>query len=398
MAGHIHPVKVDVKILCSDAKAKLSQPIDHIALQCSSMEELCHGPPAWLWHYLRRSKMSGFFLPLSGGQDSCAVALMVRLMCEKVCKAILDNPGKDDPAYYWNGKRVDTDPHNFCSNVLYTCYMGTEHSSEFTRIAADGIANDIGSNHLTTSIDPILSSIHDLYEKEFGNRLSFSLSDNREGIALQNIQARLRMLLSYMFAQTSLINKRSGTLLVLGSANVDESLVGYLTKYDCSSADINPIGSISKRDLLEFLHYVNKTHNFKNLKGIIDSIPTAELRPLKDGQIAQNDEEEIGLTYEELSLFGRLRRPGCCGPYAMFQELIKIWYPVYTYEEIADKVKLFYNRYAINRHKATVSTPAYHANTYSNDDHRNDHRPFLYPDFSYQFEKIRETIMKLNSI
>ena len=30
--------------------------------------------------------------------------------------------------------------------------------------------------------------------------------------------------------------------MVLGSANVDEGLRGYLTKYDCSSADINPIG------------------------------------------------------------------------------------------------------------------------------------------------------------
>ena len=34
--------------------------------------------------------------------------------------------------------------------------------------------------------------------------------------------------------------------MVLGSANLDESLRGYFTKYDCSSADLNPIGSISK--------------------------------------------------------------------------------------------------------------------------------------------------------
>lgn len=27
-----------------------------------------------------------------------------------------------------------------------------------------------------------------------------------------------------------------------GSANVDEALRGYYTKYDCSAADINPIG------------------------------------------------------------------------------------------------------------------------------------------------------------
>ena len=37
------------------------------------------------------------------------------------------------------------------------------------------------------------------------------------------------------------------------------SLRGYMTKYDCSSADINPIGGISKRDLRSFINFcVNK--------------------------------------------------------------------------------------------------------------------------------------------
>lgn len=84
----------------------------------------------------------------------------------------------------------------------------------------------------------------------------------RQNMALQNIQARLRMVilifilfgyfsvyfdvlkvLSYLFAQLVLWARgRPGGLLVLGSANVDEALRGYMTKYDCSSADINPIG------------------------------------------------------------------------------------------------------------------------------------------------------------
>jgi NAD+ synthase (glutamine-hydrolysing) len=55
------------------------------------------------------------------------------------------------------------------------------------------------------------------------------------------------MLLAYLFAQTELeLPKRKGYLLVLGSSNLDESLRGYFTKYDCSSADINPIASFSK--------------------------------------------------------------------------------------------------------------------------------------------------------
>lgn len=38
-------------------------------------------------------------------------------------------------------------------------------------------------------------------------------------------------------------------------ANEHFSLRGYLTKYDCSSADINPIGGISKTDLKRFIAY-----------------------------------------------------------------------------------------------------------------------------------------------
>jgi len=45
----------------------------------------------------------------------------------------------------------------------------------------------------------------------------------------------LRMVFSYLLAQLlPWVRGRNGWLLVLGSANVDETLRGYLTKYDCS--------------------------------------------------------------------------------------------------------------------------------------------------------------------
>lgn len=393
-AGDIPCISFDAQLLIADTSAIcLSKPIDHLRLQRTNVDELCHGPPAWLWHYLRRSGMNGFFLPLSGGQDSCAVAIMVRLMCEKVCKAVRSNTGRDDPSYYFQGKRVGQDPAELCSKIFYTCYLGSKNSSTFTQEAANGIAKDIGSTHANVSIDPVVSALEDSYECQSGSRLNYN--NDLESLSLQNLQARTRMILSYLFAQTKTISpEKRGSLLVLGAANVDESLVGYLTKYDCSSADLNPIGSISKHDLREFLHHVNTIYNFPNLKRVIDSIPSAELRPLKDGAVVQTDEDEIGLTYEELSQFGRLRRPGCCGPYATFLQLCHIWRPQYSYSQIADKVELFYKKYALNRHKATILTPAYHANTYSNDDHRNDHRPFLYPKFEYQMRRIRETVKK----
>lgn len=132
---------------------------------------------------------------------------------------------------------------------------------------------------------------------------------------------------------------------MLGASNVDESLVGYVTKYDCSSADLNPIGAISKHDLRKFLQYVNSTHKFVHLQGIIDSIPTAELRPLKNGQIVQTDEEDIGLTYNELSEFGKLRKPENLGPVGIFKNLLNFWNEKYNNEQIAQKVEIFFRRY-----------------------------------------------------
>ncbi len=78
-----------------------------------------------------------------------------------------------------------------------------------------------------------------------------------------------------------------GSLLVLGSANVDESLRGYMTKYDCSSADINPIGGISKRDLRSFCRYM--APQYPALSAILKAPPTAELEPITESHV-QNDE------------------------------------------------------------------------------------------------------------
>lgn len=45
------------------------------------------------------------------------------------------------------------------------------------------------------------------------------------------------------------------------------SLTGYFTKYDCSSADINPIGGISKADLKSFLFYCAEQFQLGALRG-----------------------------------------------------------------------------------------------------------------------------------
>lgn len=101
-------------------------------------------------------------------------------------------------------------------------------------------------------IDKAVSAVLDIFTTATSLIPKFAVNGGcpRQNLALQNIQARLRMVFSYLFAQLmQWARGRPGGLLVLGSANVDEALRGYMTKYDCSSADINPIGGISKTDL-----------------------------------------------------------------------------------------------------------------------------------------------------
>lgn len=79
------------------------------------------------------------------------------------------------------------------------------------------------------------------------------------------------------------VRGKGGFLLVLGSANVDEALRGYLTKYDCSAADVNPIGGISKADLRAFLKWAAVHLGYSHLAEVEAAPPSAELEPLRWG-------------------------------------------------------------------------------------------------------------------
>ena len=102
------------------------------------------------------------------------------------------------------------------------------------------------------------------------------------------------------------------------------------------------------------------------------------------------------MTYDELSMFGRLRKISRCGPYSMFCKLVHTWRANYAPLAVAEKVKRFFRAYSINRHKMTTLTPAYHAENYSPDDNRFDLRPFLYnTQWSWQMRLVDDEIRRL---
>ena len=413
------------------------------------------------WHmsyymlcYLLMTGAGGVLLPLSGGADSAASFSVMAVMCErlisdyrsggKIGANALDKMRK----LLKNEAYEPTTPQALNNLITHTCYMGTANSTDATNSRAGSLAAQGGSYHNVAFIDYIVCVIVWVFVtfisvgKMRGRSPRFLNKGGSMGedLALQNIQARIRMVFAYMLAQLlpwirqgngDFEGGGGGFLLVLGSANMDECLRGYFTKYDCSSADINPIGSMNKKDIVLFLRWTAATYGYSTLQVIVDAVPTAELRPeltttatfgisenyneagcsidiskigervvpppmtaeLAGGEhdSSQNDEADMGMSYNDLDWYGKLRMMFKCGPLSMFMKLLNESYPYWrakTAREIGEKVKKFFKFYAMNRHKMSIITPAIHLVNYSPDDNRFDQRPIIVPINWYMFRHI----------
>jgi len=425
----IHRVEVDFRI-CAPNPLALT-PSEEIQPRIHDpMEEIAYGPSGWLWDYLRRSGMRGYFLPLSGGADSSSTAALVAIMCQRVVEELKTGTERSKKQVLSDIRRITKRPDytpkdakDFCSKIFVSCYMASQYSGEETRSRALALAEEIGAVHTSIFIDDMCSAIKDTFVKvqfhtDAVDKTKVKTNPQMKGgswmenIALQNIQARSRMVMSYFMAQlmpwaTDGDTSRGGTLLVLGSANVDEALRGYYTKYDCSAADINPIGGINKRDLKAFLEWTGKNKGIRILQRVADAKPSAELTG-SEGE--QTDEADMGMSYDELGDLGFCRKVEKAGPLSTFLKLRSRWAdrpltpsirargpsaPKTQDEQVAQKVKDFYFYNAINRHKMTTLTPSYHAENYSPDDNRFDLRPFLQcASFDEQFASIDKMVQE----
>ena len=256
--------------------------------------------------------------------------------------------------------------------------------SQETRTRARKLAKAIGSIHYEMDIDDGFDAQKSIFTKATGHEPKFKIHGGSisESLALQNIQARLRVVTTYQFGQllpTLRGRMGGGNCLAMSSANVDEALRGYYTRYDFSSGDVNPIGGISKTDLKRFIAWACTNFDLPILNAFLAATPTAELEPLEGGYV-QSDEADMGLMYADLQKMGYLRKVEKMGAWSMFGELVRRWSQL-TSRETAVKVKRFFHFYAVNRAKISTLAPSYHAESYGVDDHRHDHRFLVYPRF-----------------
>ncbi len=104
---------------------------------------------------------------------------------------------------------------------------------------------------------------------------------SKRRVALGNAKARVRMVYDYLAANSS-------GMLVLGTGNRTEILLGYATKYGDGGVDIQPIGALYKSQVRQLASYVGIPQK------IIDKVPTAGLWK------GQTDEGELGASYSDM--------------------------------------------------------------------------------------------------
>lgn len=169
---------------------------------------------------MKTAKAKGVVLGLSGGLDSCVVAVLAK-------QAL----GKDKVLA-----------------LLMPCHS---HKSDLEDAVA--FAHKFG----------IKTRVVDLTKSYDGLVKSLPVADR---MTLANIRPRLRMIVLYYFA-------RKLKFLVCGTSNKSEIMAGYFTKYGDGASDIIPLGDLYKTQVRKL------AKELKIPQAIIDKPPTAGLWP-----------------------------------------------------------------------------------------------------------------------
>ncbi|CAD2103162.1 NAD+ synthase (glutamine-hydrolysing) [Plasmodium vinckei petteri] len=343
-------------------------------------EELSFNCSMFLWNILHLSKAKGFTLALSGGIDSAFCACMVYVlstMLEIQMKEIEDDSKNGEKNYSDNiNKEIFSNKlknvlinkackKTICNQLLNTLSMPSKNNSSETKYFSEELSKAINSYHSTYCIDDIFNFFKNAGENFLNEKLKFKSENgtNYHDLCLQNIQSRSRMVMLYFFntlicqkkyAQYNMYNE---FLITLATGNLDESILGYFTKYDCSSGDIDIIGNVSKILIKETMCYIANTPIFdlQILNKINSYSPSAELKPLENKQI---DENELNLKFVEIKLLTILKNKFSLGPSSMYYYLSQYFWPNMSKSDIFDKIQIFFTKVYKNIHKLFILPPS----------------------------------------
>ncbi|WP_027339882.1 NAD+ synthase [Halonatronum saccharophilum] len=195
----------------------------------------------WIKKKVNDAGCKGVVLGLSGGIDSAVTAVLCK-------RAFPDST----------------------LGLIMPCYSNPEDKND-AKLLSDKFNIDYKVMDLSKTFDQMVELIGEGKEVE-------------ENLNLANIKPRLRMTTLYYFA-----GQRNS--LVVGTDNRSELKVGYFTKYGDGGIDITPLGNLVKLEVREVARLLDIP------KEIIEKAPSAGLWS------GQTDEDEMGVTYEELDKY-----------------------------------------------------------------------------------------------
>ena len=181
--------------------------------------------------YLRKTSHSKVVIGLSGGIDSALTAA--------IAANVLD------------------------SESIFGISMPSKYSSNHSLRDAELLAYNLGIN-----FDII--KIHDI-NKQFLINLESFLDKSNEGLAEENLQARIRGSILMMIA-----NKENA--LLLNTGNKTEIALGYSTIYGDMCGALGVISDLNKIEVYELAHWINSKYNKPYIpQSSLDKAPSAEL-------------------------------------------------------------------------------------------------------------------------
>jgi NAD+ synthase (glutamine-hydrolysing) len=183
--------------------------------------------------YLRKNGFSDVVIALSGGIDSTIVT----------CIAV-DALGPDH---------------------VHVVSMPSRYSSDHSKSDAKLLAENLGIDFRTISIEPAFQAYLDMLAPSFEGR--------EPGLTYENIQSRCRGMLLM-----ALSNEMGWMALTTG--NKSELAVGYFTIYGDSVGGYAVIKDVLKLEVYELCRYVNRAAGREVIpENVITKPPSAELRP-----------------------------------------------------------------------------------------------------------------------
>ena len=195
----------------------------------------------WLREKVKEAGAQGVVIGVSGGVDSAVAAVLAQ-------KAFPDN----------------------CMALVLPCESTTDDLIH-SRLLLDKF-------NITYRVIE-LDNVYQLMVTQLESYIKLDGSKRR--LLRANLKPRLRMTTMYYSAQAR-------NYLVLGTTNKSELTVGYSTKHGDGGVDLQILGDLLKREVLEIARYLHIP------SVIINKAPSGGL------WVGQTDEEEMGISYQQL--------------------------------------------------------------------------------------------------